>query len=111
MHSSAVKNTSQAKQYRHNQLALKVRASSRKRRFSVGTFQSNCERKTFITEQNDYLEGEGLVAEAQVLGGHKAGQEDVDALAHREGQRDDTCKRSRMYVCLIAQLCGDLRRC
>lgn len=26
------------------------------------------------------LEGEGLLAEAQVLRGHKAGQEDVDAL-------------------------------
>mmetsp|Transcript_35444 Transcript_35444/g.88930 ORF Transcript_35444/g.88930 Transcript_35444/m.88930 type:complete len:416 (+) Transcript_35444:840-2087(+) len=35
-----------------------------------------------------HLEGERLLAEAQVLGGHKAGQEDVDALPHAERQCD-----------------------
>mmetsp|Transcript_16970 Transcript_16970/g.36917 ORF Transcript_16970/g.36917 Transcript_16970/m.36917 type:complete len:509 (-) Transcript_16970:689-2215(-) len=34
-----------------------------------------------------HLEGEGDLAEAQVLGGHEPREEDVDALAHAEGER------------------------
>ncbi len=43
------------------------------------------------------LEGEGLIPEAQVLGGDEAGQEDVDALAHTEGHGDHSV-RARLAV-------------
>eukprot|EP00951_Prasinocladus_malaysianus_P000864 scaffold6032_cov36-Prasinocladus_malaysianus.AAC.1 len=33
-----------------------------------------------------HLEGQRVLAEAQIFGGHKPGQEDVDPLAHAEGE-------------------------
>mmetsp|Transcript_65751 Transcript_65751/g.189577 ORF Transcript_65751/g.189577 Transcript_65751/m.189577 type:complete len:247 (-) Transcript_65751:695-1435(-) len=42
-----------------------------------------------------HLEGQRHLAESQVLGGHKAVEEDVDAFAHAEGHRDDPIAASR----------------
>ncbi len=44
-----------------------------------------------------YLEGEGFFSESQVLGGHKAGQEDVDAFSNAEGHSHHPV-RSRLAV-------------
>jgi hypothetical protein len=41
------------------------------------------------------LEVKLLVSEAQVLRGHEAGQEDVDALAHGEGHGYHSVRRGR----------------
>ena len=41
-----------------------------------------------VLDGRGHLEGEGLVAEAKVLRGNVAGEEDVDALADREGHGD-----------------------
>lgn len=42
-----------------------------------------------LLERLEHAKGEGLVAEAQVLGGQEAIEEDVDALAHGKGHGDD----------------------